>query len=103
MSDHYIQPDLVVYLADVDTLLERIERRNVPMEGRIPPSYLKDLIQFTNTSSSNTSGLACRSCWNRRIRFHRDRRHKLMTSPGFPRFKNVTGLYYAPPVRGGDP
>ncbi|HQF86634.1 MAG TPA: deoxynucleoside kinase [Acidobacteriota bacterium] len=104
MSDYLIQPDMVIYLkADVDTLLERIERRNVPMEGRIPPSYLKDLIQayehffFQYQQRTRVPVLVLET---EQIDF---------TVTGaktddfikFLRFKNVTGLqYYAPPARG---
>jgi len=37
-------PDLVIYLqASVDTLLDRVRRRGVPSESRIPEDYLRSL------------------------------------------------------------
>lgn len=42
-------PDLVVYLqADVDVLLERIERRGLEFEKRIDATYLRDLSELYN-------------------------------------------------------
>lgn len=41
ISDYLIQPDLVIYLkASVETLLERVRKREVSMERRITDAYL---------------------------------------------------------------
>jgi deoxyadenosine/deoxycytidine kinase len=42
-------PDLVVYLqADVDVLIERIEKRGLEFERQIEPAYLRDLSELYN-------------------------------------------------------
>ncbi|ASU40414.1 deoxynucleoside kinase [Herbaspirillum sp. meg3] len=44
MRPHAVQPDLVIYLqAPVDTLVERIKKRGIPMEASISPDYLQRL------------------------------------------------------------
>lgn len=44
MCPHAVKPDLVIYLqAPVDTLLERIKKRGIPMEASISPDYLQRL------------------------------------------------------------
>lgn len=44
MRTHAVQPDLVIYLqAPVDTLIERIRKRGIPMEASISHDYLQRL------------------------------------------------------------
>lgn len=44
MRPHAVQPDLVIYLqAPVETLVERIRKRGIPMEASISPDYLRRL------------------------------------------------------------
>ena len=46
LSDYLIKPDLVIYLkAARDTLLERIQNRNFPMERNVNPAYLDNLME----------------------------------------------------------
>ncbi|WP_034295368.1 deoxynucleoside kinase [Herbaspirillum sp. RV1423] len=44
MRMHAVQPDMVIYLqAPLETLVERIKKRGIPMEASISPDYLQRL------------------------------------------------------------